>query len=129
MVPLRYPWVWAGLGWALVAGVIVGSLIPGPMIRSIAVLSDKVEHAGAYFLLMIWFAGLYRRGVHPIIAVILLLLGASLDLLQLTTKTRSFELKDIAADGLGILVGLALSFWLLEGWCQRLERRLTTLWA
>jgi hypothetical protein len=128
VLPLRYPWIWAGLGWALVIGVVVGSLIPGRMIPTVS-LSDKIQHAGAYFLMMIWFAGLYRRKIHPIIAAVLLLLGVALDLLQATTRTRSFELNDIAADALGILVGLALSFVLLEGWCQWLERRWAALWT
>jgi VanZ family protein len=126
VLPLRYPWIWAGLGWALVIGVVVGSLVPGNMLPRVSV-SDKFEHAGAYFLLMIWFAGLYRRQVHPMIAVALLVLGAALDLLQGTTKTRTFDLYDIAADAGGILAGLVISFWLLEGWCQRLERRVVAL--
>jgi VanZ family protein len=128
VLPLRYPWVWAGLGWLLVIGVVVGSLLPGRMVPTVS-LSDKIQHAGAYFLLMVWFAGLYRRKVHPIIAVVLLLLGVALDLLQGTTKSRSFELNDIAADAVGILVGLALSFALFEGWCQWLERRWAALRA
>jgi VanZ family protein len=128
VLPLRHPWLWAGFGWALVIGVVVGSLLPGPALPTVA-MSDKIQHAGAYFLLMIWFAGLYRRRVHPIIAVVLLLLGAALDVLQGTTETRSFEVSDIAADAAGILIGLALSFWLLEGWCRRLELRWVALWA
>jgi VanZ family protein len=121
VLPLRYPWVWAGLGWALVIGVVVGSLIPGKMVPNVGI-GDKIQHAGAYFLMMIWFAGLYRRGVHPIIAAVLLLLGTGLDMLQGTTRTRSFDLYDIAADAVGIGVGLVLSYFLFEGWCQRLER-------
>ncbi len=92
-------------------------------------VSDKVQHAGAYFLLMVWFSGLYGRKVHPIIAVVLLLLGVALDLLQATTRTRTFELNDIAADAAGILIGLALSLSLLGGWCQRVEQRWLTLRA
>jgi hypothetical protein len=38
------------------------------------------------------------------------------------TLTRSFELLDIAADAVGIVAALVLSAWLLEGWCQRVER-------
>jgi VanZ family protein len=117
------------LGWALVIGVIVGSLLPGSTLPDLWGLSDKLQHAGAYGLLMVWFSGLYSRNVHPIIAVVLLLLGISLDLLQATTMTRSFDVNDIAADAAGILIGLALSFSLLEGWCQRLERRWVALRA
>jgi hypothetical protein len=128
VLPLRYPLVWLALGWALVLGVIIGSLVPGQVLRDVG-FGDKVMHAGSYFLLMVWFAGLYARKAHPIIAVVLLCLGAGLDLLQGTTKTRSFDLYDIAANGLGIMAGLVLSLSLLAGWCQRLEQRLIALGA
>lgn len=128
MLPLQHGRVWALLGWALVIAVVVGSLVPAGVLRPLtAALGDKALHAGSYCLLMIWFGGLYERAKHPWIALGLLLLGIGLDLLQLDTATRSFELADIAADAIGILVGLALSMLVLEGWCQRLERRLRAL--
>ena len=106
--------------------VVVGSLVPASVLRAITV-SDKILHAGSYFLLMIWFAGLYKRNKHPWIALALLLLGIALDVLQLDTATRTFDLLDIAADAAGIALGLTLSMLLLEGWCQRLERGLKAL--
>jgi VanZ family protein len=123
---LRYPWLWLALGWALVIGVVAGTLMPAPLLRDLS-LDDKLLHAGSYCLLMIWFAGLYRRARHVIIAAILLALGAALDVLQIGTATRSFDPRDIVANALGILLGLLLSLWLLEGWCQRLERRLLAI--
>jgi hypothetical protein len=70
-----------------------------------------------------WFGGLYPRVKHLSVGAALLFLGISLDVLQgVATTTRTFDLLDIAADAVGILVALALSFSLLEGWCQRLER-------
>ena len=54
-------------------------------------------------------------------------LGCTLEVLQATTTTRSFELRDIAANASGILVGLVLTATVLEGWCQRLERRVLAL--
>ena len=127
MLPLRYPRFWLSLGWLLVLGVIVGSLLPGPIIREITPpINDKVEHFTAYFVLMAWFAGLYPRSKHVLVAVALVALGTALDILQGTaTQTRSFELLDIAADAVGIVVALVLSAWLLEGWCLRVERLAT----
>jgi VanZ family protein len=124
VLPLRYPYVWLSVGWLLVIGVVFGSLLPGPVIQEITPpIPDKVEHFSAYFALMIWFAGLYPRAKHLRLAGALLFLGIALDVLQgVATKTRSFELLDIAADAVGIAVALALASWLLEGWCQRLER-------
>jgi hypothetical protein len=123
MLPVRYPWLWLSLGWLLVLSVIVGSLVPGQMLRTITV-SDKIMHAGSYFVLMSWFAGLYHRSKHPIVAAVLIALGIVLDMAQGVTVTRSFDLKDIGADAAGVLAGLLLSLWFFEGWCLRLERYL-----
>ena len=107
----------------LVAGVIIGSLIPGPAVPSLG-LSDKLLHASAYFVLMVWFAGFYRRRLYPTIAIALLAVGIGLDALQLLTETRSFDWYDVAMNSAGIAAGLALSLLLLGGWCQRVEERL-----
>jgi len=123
LLPLRFPKWWSGLGWLLVVGVIVGSLLPGSALPDVSV-NDKVEHAGAYCLLMVWFAGLYPRRLYLLIAAVLLALGIGLDLLQGLTRTRSLEVYDILADLVGIVIGCGLSIWLLGGWCQRLEQRL-----
>lgn len=121
MLPLRYPWLWMIPGWALVLAVATGTLLPAPMIRAIA-FNDKLEHAGAYFVLMIWFAGLYSRKRLPVVALGLFVLGFALDALQLTTRTRTFDLHDVLANGCGILAGLVLAVVLIGGWCQRVER-------
>jgi hypothetical protein len=123
LLPLRFPKFWSVLGWLLVAGVVVGSLIPGPAVPSLG-LSDKVMHAGAYFMLMVWFAGFYRRGLYPTIALVLLAFGIALDALQLLTETRSFDWYDVAMNSAGVGAGFALSLLLLGGWCQRVEERL-----
>jgi len=125
MLTFRYPWLWVGLGWTLVAAVVAGSLLPGtlPMVREVAG-GDKLLHAGSYFVLMVWFAGLYRRSFHALIALGLFALSVALDALQSLLPYRMFDLRDLAANASGLLAGLVLSAWLLEGWCQRLERRL-----
>jgi hypothetical protein len=48
----------------------------------------------------------------------------SLDLLQLVTESRSFDWNDVAMNCAGVVAGLALSWALLGGWCQRVEQRL-----
>jgi VanZ family protein len=123
VLPLRYPKFWAAMGWLLIAGVVVGSLMPGSAVPSVG-LSDKIMHAGAYFTLMVWFAGFYRRGLYPLIAGVLVALGVGLDLLQRLTETRSFDWYDVVMNCAGVAVGLALSLLLLGGWSQRLEQRL-----
>ena len=107
----------------MIAGVVVGSLIPGEAVPDLGV-GDKVMHAAAYFALMVWFAGFYRRGLHPLVAVVLIGLGLVLDLAQRLTETRSFDWYDVAMNSAGVGAGLVLSLLLLGGWCQWVERRL-----
>jgi len=123
VLPLRYPWLWLTFGWLLVAGVCVGSLVPGTELPRF-LLPDKLVHAGSYFLLMIWFSGLYQRKRHLAIAVALVALGLGLDLLQYLVATRNFDMFDVLANGAGVLTGLVLAWLALAGWCQRVERLL-----
>lgn len=124
MLPLRYPRLWWLLGWLLVVAVVVGSLLPSQAIAGVEAIGDKFLHALAYFVMMLWFAGLYPRERHVWIAAGLLVLGTALDVLQGATETRTFDLRDIAADACGILLGLLLARFLLAGWCLKLERLL-----
>lgn len=123
MLPLRFPWFWSALGWLLVAAVSLGSLLPGHKLPSF-LMQDKLLHAASYCLLMIWFSGLYEHKRHLPIALLLALFGIVLDALQALTLTRSFDVRDIVANLVGILVGLLLARSLLAGWCQRVERLL-----
>lgn len=123
MLPLRFPRLWTAVAWLLTAGVIVGSLLPGEVVAAMHV-RDKILHAGSYFILMVAFAGVYRRRLYPIVAVVLVALGLGLDLLQRLTETRQFDWNDVAMNCAGVVAGLLLSWWLLGGWCQRVEQRL-----
>ncbi|HZL94375.1 MAG TPA: hypothetical protein VFB99_12045 [Vicinamibacterales bacterium] len=125
MLPLRYPKVWFALGCTLVSGVVIGSLVPGDVVDVVS-FNDKLMHAGSYLVLMVWFAGLYRRGLYPLVGAALLALGVGIDLLQGLTATRHMDIYDMVANFVGILAGLVLSVLFFEGWCQRLERRLLT---
>jgi VanZ family protein len=115
--------LWSALGWLLVIGVVVGSLVPGPSVEFVSI-NDTLLHAGTYTLLMLWFSGLYRRGLYVVIAAALCALGVALDLLQGLTSTRSFDWYDVVADVGGVLVGCALAFLVVGAWCERIERRL-----
>jgi hypothetical protein len=123
LLPLRFPKLWSAVGWLLVGGVVVGSLIPGRALEVIHT-SDKVLHAGSYFVLMVWFAGFYRRGAYPLLAASLMALGLIVDLLQGLTATRSFDWRDVGMNCVGVIAGLVLAASLLGGWCQRIEQRL-----
>jgi len=123
VLPLRFPKLWTAFAWSLTAAVIIGSLVPSPVLSAIPV-RDKLLHAVAYLVLMVSFAGFYRRSLYPTVAALLLALGVSLELLQGLTDTRSADWRDMAMNSAGVAAGLVLSWWLLGGWCQRIERRL-----
>jgi len=123
MLPLRYPIAWALSGWGLVVFVAVGSVIPGAVITGFS-SADKIVHMLSYFLLMIWFSGLYSRQRHVVIALILVTFGGLLEFLQAVLPYRFFDPLDLLANTVGVALGLLLSFTLLAGWCQRIERAL-----
>ncbi len=123
MLPLRYSTVWSLLGWMLVFIVIAVSLLPGPAVVYYSLI-DKIGHAFSYCLLMVWFAGLYTRRWHVVIAFALVAQSAVLELIQARLPYRSFDTMDLLANTGGIAVGLTLSLLLLAGWCLRVEQRL-----
>ncbi len=123
MFPLRFPWLWAVLGWGMVVAVFAGSLMPGEAMGVVRV-HDKLLHAGSYLLLMVWFVGLYRQRWHLPIALMLFLIGVAVEFLQSRLPTRHFDPMDMVANGAGIVFGLILGAIWLTGWCQRAEKLL-----
>jgi len=105
---LRWPGVWLAGAWLLVAAVVVLSLVPIPADVS-AGRSDKIAHLVAYGILMFGFTQIYLSGRARIVtAVGLALLGVALEVLQGHTGYRSFDLADMAANALGVLLGWGL---------------------
>lgn len=123
MLALRYPWLWRILGWILIAGVIFGSVAPGSWVRGVPG-PDEFQHAGSYFVLTLWFAGLYARSRLGLIAAVFLTLGLAMEIIQGQLSYRGFDYEDLLANFVGILIASGLSFWFLAGWCQRVERLL-----
>ena len=125
MATLRFPWLWWGLGWVLVGTVCFGSLVPSRAVR-FYLMNDKLIHAVAYGVLMMWFAGLCRRDREMFVAAVLIFaLGLVLDLLQSQLATRYFDPWDVAANGGGILIAWIVARLALAGWCERVERAFT----
>lgn len=81
---------------------------------------DKFEHMVAYLLQVLALAILFPQHRWRVVAWFLFQ-GAVIEGLQLLTSYRSGELADMAANTVGILLGLGLSFTPLA---QRLARRL-----
>jgi VanZ family protein len=120
MLPLRWGLWWLAGAWVLVGIVVFLSLLPG--LPPVAVhVSDKLGHTLAYLTLTLWFCGMYPRSRYVQVLLGLLLLGASLELIQSTLGSRSGDWLDLGANAAGIGLGIGLSLSLLGGWCQKVE--------
>jgi VanZ family protein len=110
------------VGWVLIAAIVVGSLTPAGLDVGVR-MSDKVQHMLGYFVLMAYFAGLYPRERHPLLALAFFLLGASLEVMQgLFTNTRHMDASDLAADTLGIALAFVAARLGLGDWARRIDR-------
>jgi VanZ family protein len=104
MHKLRKPWL--ALGWLWVAVIAYLSLIPSPPepVRFPGI--DKLEHALAYCLLMLWFCQVYvRRTQRLFVAGLLIAQGVIMEFLQEMTGYRYFEFADMVANTTGVMLG------------------------
>lgn len=93
------------IGFLLVAAVVYLSLTPHP-IEVPGEQGDKYGHIVAYSTLMIWFATIYHaRRERIALAVAFVLLGVALEFLQRLTGYRTFDIADMVADGVGVILG------------------------
>lgn len=124
MLPLVYSRLWLAGTLLIASGIVIGSLLPGPVVAAVASY-DKFEHAGAYFALTLWLAGLVVRRRYAWAALAAFALGAALEAAQgLLTVTREPDGLDLVANGAGIALALALAYLGLGGWAARVERML-----
>ena len=96
-------------GWAL-AGVIVWlSVTTSPPTIDVE-QGDKLGHFVAYGSLMFWFCQLYaRRPTQAAYGAGWIAMGIALEFIQGALGYRSFEVLDMLANTVGVLLGWALS--------------------
>jgi len=124
VLPLVYRRLWLAGALLIAGGIVIGSLLPGPVVATVGI-DDKFEHAGAYFALTLWLAGLVVRRRYAWAALAAFALGAAMEAAQgLLTVTREAEGLDLVANCAGIALALALAYLGLGGWAGRLERLL-----
>jgi hypothetical protein len=104
---LRLARFWFLLGYILVLGTGVLSLMPAPDIGG----NDKLAHFLTYAVLSGWFSLLVerRRSLWFVLAG-LVGYGLLLEFLQSFTGYRQGDLADAAANSLGVIFGLVLYF-------------------
>ena len=106
MHKLRWSWLVLGLVW--VAAVFYLSLTPHPPQPVTFWQADKLGHALAYGLLMLWFCQVYRRrSSRMLLALLLVTMGIAIEYLQRETGYRAFEYVDMLANAAGVMVGWA----------------------
>jgi VanZ family protein len=106
----KYPMLWLGLGWLLIAAIIYLSLLDvGPKTMQVT-HGDKFGHVIAYGAAMFWFMQIYEDHRSRLLtAAGLLALGIALEFAQTTTVYRTFGHADMLANGIGIVLGWILS--------------------
>ncbi len=93
------------LGWGWAAAIAWLSLTPAPPVVDFAA-SDKAGHLAGYALLMGWFCFLYLRArTRLAYGLGFLAMGIGLEFVQGALGYRHFEVLDMAANGLGVLLG------------------------
>jgi VanZ family protein len=94
-------------GWAWAAAIVWLSLTPAPPDLDVA-YGDKLGHFAAYGLLMLWFCILYpRRNTRILYAAGFVAMGIGLEFVQGPLGYRTYEVFDMYANTLGVLLGWA----------------------
>lgn len=106
MIKLR--WLWIALGWVWVTIIFYLSLMPHPPEPVHFWNADKLEHALAYCLLMLWFCQVYRqRKARMLLAALLVVMGIVIEYLQGETGYRFFDYADMVSNTTGVVLGWA----------------------
>ena len=95
------------IGWGLVAMIVWLSVTPRPPDLGIE-HGDKLGHFAAYGAVTFWFGQLYARlATRAAYATGFIAMGVALEFVQRALGYRSFEVLDMVADAIGVVLGLA----------------------
>ena len=102
--------IWLTLGGLWVVAVFYLSLMPIPPQPFVFDGVDKLQHALAYALLMLWFCQVYvARKPRISLLLSLVAMGISIEILQGMSGYRYFEYADMLANSTGVLIGWGLA--------------------
>jgi VanZ family protein len=94
-------------GWAWAAAIVWLSLTPAPPRVDFA-YGDKLGHVAAYGLLMFWFCQIYQaRPARIGYGLGFIAMGIGLEFVQGALGYRAYDLFDMYANSLGVLLGWA----------------------
>ena len=122
---LQYRRVWLASGWLLVVLVVCLSLMPHPPEPLSFKNADKLEHVFSYAMLALWFCQLYRSvKLRAAVVIALVGLGVALEFVQGWTGYRMFDVLDMLANSVGVMLGWLLVLTPLGQLLTYIERRL-----
>lgn len=125
--PLHFHGIWRAIGIGMVIAVFTLSLMPMPVDAELPENGDKLGHFLMYGSLMFWFGVLYpgwRRRLG--LALAFCAMGTGIEYLQGMTDYRSYEVADMVANSIGVLIGGCFVFTPLHhcfSWVEALIRR------
>lgn len=121
---LKLSLLWLSLGCVMVALVVYLSLTSNPVDTGLSFpYEDKAFHVMAYFVLMTWFAQIYHgRLQRNVIAVMLVIMGVTLEYLQSFDPNRSYEYADMFANSTGVVLGLLVTLTSVKNCLIRFEK-------
>jgi VanZ family protein len=123
---LHFATVWWFIGGLMLGTVVVLSLLPGESMPAVTI-DDKIQHFVTYGGLMGFFANLrFSWRFRVLTASCLVLLGVGLEFGQMLTG-RTFDLADMRANTMGVMLGWALCYTPLGRVVQWLDNGLENL--
>ncbi len=103
---MRLRTLWLALSWGWIAVISYLSLTPHPPELPFS-NADKLEHALAYGLLMLWFCQL--QFTRSWLAAAFMAMGVGLEFLQGMSGFRHFDYADMVANSAGVLMGWVIA--------------------
>jgi len=109
-IVLKYKGLWLLVGLCMVMFIVYSSLVSDPMNVDMGIeWQDKVLHITGYFGLMGWFIQIYhQQKARYVLAALFIAMGISLEFLQDFGGVRYFEVSDMLANTLGVLLAWSL---------------------
>lgn len=102
--------LWTAAGWGLVFLVIYLSVTSAPP-SAAHFAGDHFGHLLAYLTLMWWFVQLYPKERYLTLAIIFIVMGGVLEVIQGMMGVRTQDIMDVAANCAGVGFGWWINKW------------------